>query len=102
MNSIRIGGTPPLLEQQSLPAKRSNSSVTDSQPAPQQEMVTLSPAAQALLQNPQGPNQNARIEALRSQIAAGNYAVEPAKIARGLLQDQLQLLAAPGASSQTP
>ena len=58
-----------------------------------QEQVTLSATAQALLQAQGERGQPSRIEALRTAIQNGSYAILPGKIGQGLVQEQQQLLA---------
>ncbi len=58
---------------------------------PIQDQVTLSAAAQTLQV---GDSRPARVDlaAIQAAIAAGSYRASPAEIAKGLRQDQLQML----------
>lgn len=63
--------------------------------APARDSVTLSQAARLLASGADAPAASAqRLAALKKSIAAGTYAVDQKLIARSLIRDNLDLLAA--------
>ena len=81
-NRGRAAGAPP------PPAKAAGA-------APARDSVTLSQAAQLLASGVAAPAASTeRLAALKKSIAAGTYAVDRKLIARSLIRDNLDLLAA--------